>query len=329
MSVIQNVESIKYRFLSKEPYSTNDISFVYINSNGEYRLVENGAHLTNAELRAQKYNVRYSILRKKQTFTDQVKLASDNMIDEFEVTLRFTVKVIEPIEYIKNDMDEQLESNVKDRVFGDLRRMANQYAIEEYVQLESTMKGNLQVLDELEDEGLKVDIIPQVEVSQEIKQKLKSKRDAIDDKRLSYTLEDMDKDRERQLREKEFAEFTEIFAGTPLERYTTMFKNVDQLREHLLSEYKDKRNVMEKLKTQYMDGQIDATQLKKAQDLFQGFDSMIGGVDSSQLESGEKKLYIERSDSDKDQSSKEETENSFSKGYKKMATAEMTDKGWE
>ena len=61
---------VKASFMSKEPNSSSEFSYVYLNGRGEHRLVENGEQLTNAEMRRKKFNQRFK-LKKNQSFSQE------------------------------------------------------------------------------------------------------------------------------------------------------------------------------------------------------------------------------------------------------------------
>lgn len=316
MSFIENAEPIKYRFLAKEPVSTNDISFVYEAPDGESRLIEKGNFLTNTQFRKKNYTMRYQVSRKQKSVPESIQMIpSKKRIEEFRVSIGYTVKVIDPIAFVKSDWADDPETNINHLIKAELRPMAHQYTIDECNEYEADIIRSLNNRSEFEQAGLKVDVQVNVDLSDELKDTLK---------RRNTELSEIDHEKEKQ--EKEFGEFRKLLAGTPAEMILMMYGSVEELRKHLQTEYNDRKKVISSLKEKFMDGKIDEYTYKKSVQMFNGSDSLLGSAVAPQIEETKSTGYIEEKE---EQAGGQEKQNVFGEAADRAEKAGVTDKGWE
>ncbi|PGT76774.1 hypothetical protein [Priestia megaterium] len=250
MNVITGPDQVKYNLFGKEPFSSVDISFVYKNIRGEYRLVENGEQLTRAELKGKKYNLRYTIQNRTIKMSINKEFPSADIGDNFFIEANISVKILNPVELIRNGLSD-ISDYVIEYLFQKITRLTKGYTISEYTELEERYPHQLD-LTELEQEGLKVTISGSVDLNEELKARIKDQRQQLENIDFANTK-----------KKKESEELMTIFQGTAVEFLLPLFSDVDGLRKHILSEMNDRNKLIKELAEKYVKGEIDEVQYKR------------------------------------------------------------------
>src|SRR5690554_3664065 len=102
MSIIKQTDSVKYSLFNTEPTPTINEVYVYKNNRGDYRIVESGEQLTNAELKSKKYTTRYLLkyMPLKGSIYNEFPSRDENI--SYAVSLNYTAEVSNPELYIKS-----------------------------------------------------------------------------------------------------------------------------------------------------------------------------------------------------------------------------------
>ncbi|WP_102264426.1 hypothetical protein [Mesobacillus jeotgali] len=150
-------ESIKYSFFSKEPFSSQSSIFVYRNERGQYRVVEGGEQLTNTELKAQKYNTRYTL--EFGSVTGQITQEFPSPVTEikYDVKLDYQCEVIDPVLLIKSGIGEDVKGFLQEHIYNQVLQLSTECSLESLPSVKEAFPHNLD-FSLIKEKGLEVQV---------------------------------------------------------------------------------------------------------------------------------------------------------------------------
>ncbi|MGM0843646.1 MAG: hypothetical protein ACQEUT_01615 [Bacillota bacterium] len=170
MKIIQNEETVKYSFFNKEPYSNQSSVFVYKNDRGQYRVVENGEQLTNTELKAQRYNTRYTLVY--ETVHGQIaqEFSSPGSEITYDVKLQYQCEVADPVLLIRSGIGEDVKEYIHGAVYNQILQLSRDCSLETLPTVQEQFPHNLD-FSEVTEKGLKIQLKGEMDLSRTLRER--------------------------------------------------------------------------------------------------------------------------------------------------------------
>ncbi|MDP5274964.1 hypothetical protein [Chengkuizengella axinellae] len=254
MNVIDSVDSVKYSILGQEPYATPSYTYVYKNLNGEYRVVENGERLSRAEMKLKRFTTRYRINQTPIHAKIEEEFSSQDIGDNFLVDINITIKINQFDHFIESRI-EDVETDVKKQLKMQIKKACRQYKVGDISEVEHIIPDQLNT-DELEKMGLKIMLDGDVDLSEELKQRLKNHRRSMEDVDL-----------EKEIKNKKAEELLEIFQGTPVGLLLPLYDDVSEFKMELRSKVKELEKSKTMIREKFVNGTIDEVQYMRAKSI--------------------------------------------------------------
>lgn len=158
MNIIKAADPVGFSLFSSEPVSSNELTFVYKNSNNEYKIISDGQQLQKSDFLTKKYSFRYSVSRVPFGYKHDHNYASKVPGKNFRVIVNITVKVVDPEKIVKMGLDN-LKKHLDDNMHYWIQPITEEYSIEEFQQIKQKMqliKSESTIVAELAEYGLQV-----------------------------------------------------------------------------------------------------------------------------------------------------------------------------
>ncbi|MFC7441178.1 hypothetical protein [Laceyella putida] len=206
MVIIKQVEPVKFSLFSKEPISSNTLAYVYKNTQGEYRLVQDGEQLTRAELRAKNYTLRFEVARQTFDYKHEREYQSKDPGKSFGVTLQMSVSVKDPVAVVQNEIND-LQSYLDRNMPYWIQPLVAEYGVQDFKEVRTVIQQidqRSEIRSNLESRGLTVNqVLAHVRLSEEDWEHYKKMEDLK--KQYEYAKLEQEKKRELEKQQQEYA----------------------------------------------------------------------------------------------------------------------------
>lgn len=218
MLILSGPSAVKASLGSREPIAEERHWFVYQNPDGKAVIVDSGSRMSQIELKANKFNERYTVKKIRIPYRNSGEYHSQDIGHFFKVSIEMSVATHDPLSLIHHDV-RNLNSAIDNDVTYWLEEMARRYSTEDIHKFSLDMrKADFipKLKDELKTKGLLVEELnvsvdlseSEMEHIKQIRQirrdsELARLRESEESERLEKEKERLEKEKERLVRLKE------------------------------------------------------------------------------------------------------------------------------